>query len=340
MKNKNRKIKIMLKIALIVVVFFLAYLLLKVEIVKEIIYVICMSFIVAYSLRPMHKYLIKKGMKVKTSAILLILGVCGLFVAIIAFIIPKVIMEWEKFYKSLDVFIIKIQEIYDNINKNDFGRYWAGNIEDKALYFLKNYSEAVIDKILGMSEKVLTIAVIPVIVYYFLADGTKFWNKFLSLIPTKRRSVFKRIFYHLDDILGRYIISQFILSFIIGIFTFLVLLVLGVDFPIVLGFINAIANIIPYFGPIFGAIPAIFLALLESPTKAIWTVILLCVLQQLEGDIISPKIIGDNIEMHPLIVILLLIIGGRIGGFVGMVLAIPIGVTIKVIYEDINFYLF
>ncbi len=101
-----------------------------------------------------------------------------------------------------------------------------------------------------------------------------------------------------------------------------------------------IFNIIPYFGPVIGSLPAILIAFTKSPKTALWAFILLYFIQQIEGDILSPKITGDSVDMHPLTVILLLLIGGKIYGFVGMVLAIPIGVIMKIIYEDLNYYLF
>ena len=113
-----------------------------------------------------------------------------------------------------------------------------------------------------------------------------------------------------------------------------------VEFPLILSLINGVFNIIPYFGPIFGAIPAIFIALLISPKTALYTALWLFALQQIEGSLLSPKIIGDSISMHPLTVIFLLIIGGELGGVLGMILAVPVGVVIKVICEDLNYYLF
>ena len=99
-------------------------------------------------------------------------------------------------------------------------------------------------------------------------------------------------------------------------------------------------NIIPYFGPIFGAVPIIIVAFLDSVNKGIWVSILLLLLQQIEGNILSPKITGESTDIHPLVVIIILLIGEKLGGFTGMILAVPIGVIIKVIYEDINYYLF
>jgi len=113
-----------------------------------------------------------------------------------------------------------------------------------------------------------------------------------------------------------------------------------IDFPLILSLINGIFNIIPYFGPIFGIVPIILIGLLASPKIALYTALWLFALQQIEGSILSPKIIGESISMHPLTVILLLTIGGKVGGILGMILAVPLGVVFKVIYEDINYYLF
>ena len=113
-----------------------------------------------------------------------------------------------------------------------------------------------------------------------------------------------------------------------------------VKFPLWLSILNGVFNIIPYFGPIFGAVPVVFIALLESPTKALWAALAILIIQQVEGNILSPKITGNSTNMHPLVIIILLLIGESFCGFVGMILAVPIGVIIKVIYEDINYYIF
>ena len=140
--------------------------------------------------------------------------------------------------------------------------------------------------------------------------------------------------------MSRYIISQLLLSVIIGALSTVALIILNVRFGIILGIFNGIFNIVPYFGPIIGGIPSVFVALIESPNKALWTAIAVFIIQQIEGNILSPKITGDSTNMHPIIIIILLLIGEKLGGFIGMIIIVPIAVIIKVIYEDINDYLF
>jgi predicted PurR-regulated permease PerM len=130
------------------------------------------------------------------------------------------------------------------------------------------------------------------------------------------------------------------LCLIVGVLTFFVLIFFKVQFPVLLSIFNAVINIVPYFGPLIGAIPAIIVALLQSPTKALYTTLFLFLIQQVEGNLLSPQITASSIKMHPLLIIILLLIGEKIGGFFGMILAIPIGVIIKVIYEDIDYHMY
>jgi predicted PurR-regulated permease PerM len=165
-------------------------------------------------------------------------------------------------------------------------------------------------------------------------------KKLCICIPVSNKSILKDIGNDINKVLGKYILSQLFLSAIIAVLTFISLMILKVDYAIVLSILNGMCNIIPYVGPIFGAIPAIIIALIQSPKLALWTTIVLYIIQQIEGDIISPKITGNSINMHPLTVILLVIIGGKIGGIIGMILVIPITVVLKVIYNDLDYYMY
>ena len=96
-----------------------------------------------------------------------------------------------------------------------------------------------------------------------------------------------------------------------------------------LGLFSGIANIIPYFGPIIGIVPTVIFALFDSTSKAIYAAIAFIVIQQVESGILTPKIIGESVGVHPVYVILSLFIGGKFMGVAGMVIAVPILVAIK-----------
>jgi predicted PurR-regulated permease PerM len=335
--------KIYKYILILIILSIIIYLSLKSPVVKELYYLIFMSFIISYSLRPLLKILVNKGINKRFGSILIILTFVALTLGALIVIIPSIFKESlniSNTFGKIQLFLDGLYEKLKPLSNNKTMYVILDTIYSNSNRTMVNIFNKIFSSALSLGENLLSLAVIPIVVYYFLADGDVIGNKLLVFFPLRVRTMVRRILGDIDKILGRYIISQFILCAIIGIFTFVVLLILHVDFPIILSILNALFNIIPYFGPLFGAIPAILVALLISSKAALWTAIWLYAIQQIEGNIISPKITGDSVSMHPLMVIILLVIGGKIGGFLGMVLAVPVGVVIKIIYEDLNYYLF
>ncbi|AGK97269.1 AI-2E family transporter [Clostridium pasteurianum] len=337
MKNKLKYIIIIL------IIFILAYIFYTSEIIRNISYILFISFIVAYMLKPFNDYLVRRGIKKEIASIILLLGVCTLIVGSIVFLIPAMLKESTSINKTSREILKYITIINEKIKlmRNNHSENRAFFIlYNKINYIVKGFVSGLIEMSMKIGQNLLAIAVIPVISYYFLSDSNNIKNKFLILFGVKWRNIIRKTMEDIDKNLSRYIVGQLTLSLIISILTFTILFSLKVDYPIILSVLNGVFNIIPYFGPIFGAIPAIVVAFMESPREALWTAIWLYILQLIEGNIICPKITGDSINMHPLLVIVLLLIGEKLGGFTGMILIIPISVVIKVIYEDLNYYLY
>lgn len=326
-----------------ILVFLSVYLLFKSPIIKELVYLILMSFIIAYSLRPLQLLLVRRGINRKLASIIILLSFLVIIIGAFVVIIPSIFKESLSFNTTIGKIHLFIQGLNEKIrplSNNKTLYVILDNVYTNIDRMLIKIFNRIFNSALHLGENMLSLAVIPIVVYYFLSESDIITNRMLMLFPAKTRTITRKIIEHIDKILGRYIISQFILCGIIGVLTFIVLIIFNVDFPIILSVLNALFNIIPYFGPLFGALPAVIVAAMASTKAAIWTAVLLYIIQQIEGNLISPKITGDSVSMHPLVVIILLIIGGKIGGFIGMVIAVPVGVVIKIIYEDINYYLF
>ncbi|WP_032121849.1 AI-2E family transporter [Clostridium amazonitimonense] len=339
MKVINKKIKYSL---VIIALIILTYVWWKIDILRNLTMVIIISFLLYYSLRPIHTRIISKGINSKVSGILLITAFLLLFMFSFFIIIPTILKESGNVYSKLEVIDKWMVNMYENLklNNNKIFIMVEELIGEKVNRYIAGISANTLESIISIGENALSYAVVPVLAYYFLIDEHIICEKLILFFPVKKRRVIRNIAKDIDEILGRYIISQFILCLVIGVFTFISLMIFKIEFPLLLSIINAIFNIIPYFGPIFGAIPIIIIALFQSTKKAIWVTIFLYIIQQIEGDIISPKIIGYSTSIHPMIIILLILIGGEVGGLLGLILAVPIGVILKVIYEDINYYLF
>lgn len=338
--NKKKLTITIVSSIIFVVIIFIA---IRIPIVKQLINLVVISFIVSYILKPLYMLLIRKGVNKKAASALIIVGLLGLILVTFIVVIPSIFRESlhiNKAINDLGNYLTNANMKVKILSTNNVMSSIINTIYQKSNAQILVIFNKIFDFIMGLGENILTYMVSPLIIYYFLCDSENMINKTLIVFPPESRNVIKKIIEDIDKVLGRYILSQLILCGIITLATFFILIFMKIDFPLILSLINGVFNIIPYFGPIFGVIPIILIALLASPKIALYTALWLFALQQIEGSILSPKIIGESISMHPLTVILLLMIGGKVGGILGMILAVPLGVVIKVIYEDLNYYLF
>ena len=305
-----------------------------VEPIRAVTNLLIISIVIAYTLKPLRNYFCEKlHISYKKSSLLIILLLLLSFVGLIYCIVPTMLNESGNFgvmLDSIEEYILSLAARFKLDRLPIFETIYI-QIGEKINMILSNTSTHLVDNLIDMGENLVTLAIVPITTYYFLADSKLIYNKLLLVLPTDKRVIVKN---------SRYILSQLLLCLIIGVLSFILLLILRVKFPLVLSIINAVANIIPYFGPIIGGVPIIFIALTGSVTKGIIAAIGVILIQQVEGNFLAPKITGDSTNMHPIIIIILLVLGDKIGGVIGMVLIVPIAVIIKVIYDDIDYYLF
>lgn len=328
---------------MIIISLIIVYFLIKSAVTREVMYLIFISFIVSYTLKPIQRYLEQLGIRNTYSALILICTLILIFILSFSLLIPSISKESSNISDAVNSIQKFIDDFYYKIKIISNNKTIYTIVNDLSLKINRQVvgmGTRLFDTILNLGENIIAIAIVPIISYYFLSDGDNINNKVLNFFPAKSRNLIKKISLDIDKILGKYILSQLFLCAVIGVATFIILIAFKIDFPVILSMLNAFMNIIPYFGPVFGAVPIMFVALLKSPQSALWVTLWLYLLQQIEGNILSPKITGDSVSMHPLMVIILLIIGGKAAGFMGMILAIPIGVIIKGVYDNINYYLF
>lgn len=338
--KKTNFIKNIIVIVLAILIFIL---IIRFKALRSIASLLVISFILSYPLKPLKNFLVKNNFNERKASLLIVVFLIGIIIFFFGIIIPKLVYESENFAAAfgniadyIGIISNKINTFKDNalfnsINNEVYGR---GKI------LMSGTVNKFIESIFSIGENMISICIIPVIVYYFLCEEEKIYDRLLLFVPSNSRDVTQKIMKDINKILTRYVIAQLMLSVLITCVTFIILIIYKIKFPLLLALLNGIFNIIPYFGPVFGALPIIFAGLLKSPTVAVYMFIWMYILQLIEGNIISPKITGDSVNMHPFIVIILLIFGGEVGGLLGMLLVVPIGVMVKVIYEDLNYYMY
>lgn len=336
----KRLIKLLVAILIVFLIIFIIY---RIDFIKEILLVVLCSFIIAYALKPLYCYLlIRTKMNRRVLAISIILILVLFFVFIFSILIPRVLSEslnLESLIEAIEFAINGLLEKF-NIEKETFYEIINTQFGEKINAMIGTISTKLFYGSLVLLENLVALAVVPVVTYYFLVESSNINNKIILLIPSDRREVIKEICRDIDRVLGKYILGQGILCLMVTVLSFLGLFFIDVKFALILSLLNGILNIIPYFGAILGIVPAILVALIDGPSKVFAVIILFIIIQQLEGNILAPKVTANSISMHPLTIILLLLIGEKIGGFLGMILIVPIAIIIKVLYDDLDYYCF
>lgn len=335
--------KIIRYLSITLISLLIVYLLYTNPILKEVIKTAFIAFVLAYVLKPVQGKMMEKGIGKKISSIILLMAVLLMIVLLFAFLIPNIIKETltlDHTFDEMQNFIENINKTIESLSNNRYLKNAINMLLKKGENLASNFFNNLVDGIFEKTSNVFSLAVIPILIYYILADGDVLSKSLIFLIPLRKRCIIRKLGKNINIALSKYILSQLLLCALISIMTFFVLLILDIGFPIMLSLLNGIFNIVPYFGPLLGSLPAVIIALLDSPKKAIWSILFLNLIQQIEGDIIAPKITGDTVDIHPLFIILLLIAGGKVGGFIGMVMAVPIAVIAKVIVEDLDYYMY
>ncbi|WP_100398251.1 AI-2E family transporter [Bacillus sp. FJAT-44742] len=187
-----------------------------------------------------------------------------------------------------------------------------------------------------MFDGMIVIFLLPFLVFYLLKDLEAFEKTVVQITPKKWRDEGLLLVRAVDEALGGYIKGQVLVALAVGLITTSALWLIGVPFPVLLGIFAALMELIPYFGAFLGAIPALLVAATVSLRVLIITSITLLIIQQIEGNVLSPLIVGKSVHLHPLLIIFALLLGFEVAGVLGLILAVPVFVIISKVIRAFN----
>ena len=206
-----------------------------------------------------------------------------------------------------------------------------------------NYTSLLVDNLMAISSSVYTIVfqlfVGMVAAFYLLMDKEKFCAQMKKLCYSlfKPNTCELLIYWtrRAHRIFAGFITGKILDSLIIGVICYVCMLIFRIEYPLLISVIVGVTNIIPFFGPFIGAIPCALILLLVNPLSALWFLIFIVILQQLDGNLIGPFILGDYVGLSPFWIMLSIMIGGGLFGFAGMLLSVPLCALIYAIVRVI-----
>lgn len=302
------------------------------------------AVIIAYIIYPLVIRFERKGMK-RSVAIIVIYAFTALTLVLFGFyIMPHVLGNAKELFNTLPDITSKYKDIFNSFISKIKTSNWPpeiksiifGEISSGTDFVQKYVSKAMKKSLSVVASSVFiffNIILSMIIAYYFLKDIEGIKRSTLLLAPKKIRNDLISTGREINAIITHFIQGQLLTALIVGILETIGLYAVRVKYPFILGAVGGIANLIPYFGPVLGAVPAVAIALLQSPTKALFTTLVFVIVQQIDNAFISPKIIEGKLGLHPVTTIVAVLVGGEFFGIMGMLVGVPIAAILKVIIK-------
>lgn len=185
----------------------------------------------------------------------------------------------------------------------------------------------------GTISFILDVLIAWILSFYILRDKEQLVNQLKYLFPKSIRGEMVCFFRDIHRVVRRFIQGQVLIAIILSILETIGLYLVGVPYAPLLGFVGGLSNVIPYFGPYIGAVPAMAVALAISPWKAVWTAAVFVIAQQLDNIFLSPRIMEGKLGLHPVATILAVIVGGSLFGLPGLLFGVPLTAMLRVLIK-------
>jgi len=308
------------------------------------------AMVIAYIVHPAVKKLEtfpKINRNISIAAVYLML--LGLIVTLAVVVVPRLVLSITELVNRLPQLIVTLEDFLAssiaNLKNYSFSQYIDFTAVDEYIGHISSvfdtFITTLLDSVLGFGFGLFKFFMGLIISIYILKDKEVFARgikKFLyASFSEEQTQYFLELFKDSDKIFSAYIVGKLLDSVIVGILAFLGFNVLGAPYTLLLAMIIGVTNMIPYFGPFIGAVPVTIIILFFDPVMAIWGVVFIFVLQQLDGYVIGPKILGQSMGMSPFWIILAILIGGGLFGLLGMLVGVPVMAILRnVAMKSIN----
>jgi predicted PurR-regulated permease PerM len=268
--------------------------------------------------------------------LLLVAGIIAFFVPIVVEQVQVLIDNWPDLTSQVQDWGTRGWGWYNENIPADWRQTIETNLRtllDDALKASQEGLVATVSTVFSTIGFVIGLVVIPFWLFYILNDESQVKQGVLRALPQQLRPDVECMARLIDDVLSAYIRGQLLLCLFVGGLSTLAMLIIGVPFALILGLIAGIFELLPYVGPILGAIPAILVALLSEPGSAIWVAIAFLAIQQIENLLLAPRISGESVKLHPALVMVVLVIGNELAGFWGLLIAVPVTAVIRDVFK-------
>lgn len=304
------------------------------------------GIILAWLFDPLVKKMKKKGIKRGLGTLIVYVAFIGIITTILCIFIPLLTNQINELVKVLPSIVDKIQLWIDNIfdKLTQIKGFDALSAKDEMIRSLDTFSvnlttnlpSITVNTIKALFSGLSTFLIGLIIGFFMLSSFDNFTDAITTVLPRKQQQTFKDLFNKINTTFRNFVNGALLDCTFVFLITTIGLTLVGVKSPALFGLFCGITNIIPYAGPYIGGAPAVIVGFVQSPTTGILALVVIAIIQFLEGNFLQPFIMSKTTKLHPVTIILGLLFFGHFWGIVGMIVSTPIIGATKAIFMFFN----
>ncbi len=313
---------------------------------SDIFIILVLSILLAIILEPFIKLIEDKGLTRFTATISIFLVMGFLIYLIFSYIIPQLsyqvnqLVEILKDFSIHDQIVLLEKEIHNYLPFFNLGSL-SKNLESAiSAYIVNSFNEfsALVSSIVSL---IAVVVIVPFITFFLLKDSRKIFRGIMNVMPNKYFEMSYWIIKKVSLSMGRFVRAWIFDATFVGLCCGLGFYFIGIDNALILGVIAGLGHLVPYFGPVIGGIPAVIISIIQygDLSRIPPLLIVIAIIYAIDNGFVQPYVFSKSVEMHPIVIILLIIAGGQLFGVLGMLLAVPTATVIKTAAKE-TYYAF
>lgn len=319
------------KFFLVVLCLFFLY------VIKEVVAILFVALIFASAVDSWVDRLERFRFPRWASILLIYLVVLAVVFFVIYLVIPPLVNQLGQLAGDFPQYFERISSGFTHL-KDFSAQHGLLDDFDRGIMAFRDNLSGVVGSVFGAVSDIfggiVSFIIVLVLTFYMTVEESAIKRTVTFIFPRRHHALALQMINKIQIKIGAWLKGQLVLCLIVGIMAYIGLSILGVKYALVLALIAAVAEFVPYVGPVVAAIPAILLAFVQSPLKALLVLIIYIIIQQLENNILVPKVMQKAVGLNPIVSIVALLIGAKLAGLVGMILAIPVATALMVVVQE------
>jgi predicted PurR-regulated permease PerM len=306
--------------------------------VRDVLLLLIISVIIVAAIEPAVDYLQKKKVPRSLSVLAIYVLLFALIGGALSLLVPPIINQFQDFSANYPQYSQKFRDSVDPIR--NFIEINHINFSSDQLFSefgsgVTDFTRNIFSKTIGVFTGFVSIIVVLSLTFYMSVKEDAITHFVGSITPENHRKYAVSLTNRIKEKIGKWLLGQFFLMFLIAIFDFIGLSIIGVPYALILAIFAGVMEIVPYIGPIISAVPGVLLGFMVSPTVGVLALVVYIVAQQFENHVVVPQVMKKAVGLNPIAVILALMVGAKIAGTLGAILAIPVATAVSLFLGDL-----